>query len=964
MLLRMIWLGIFLGLGMPTALPHDPAEMPERYAVRAGWIYTLSDTPGVPALIQNGVMVIENGRILKIGADLELPERIPIIDYTDEVIMPGLVAAGLDLVPSLGGRESVSAKYRALDGFDMFSDYKALLAGGVTSAHLNPGRHRFVSGQGAVVKLAGDDHAHRVLINGNDLCITLGPAAFNAPALQEYPLPASSAHEIPVSTPQRPGSRLAQFAELRKVFDSLGAPDNEDKDEFDYNRQVLRAALAASPVLRIDARRVDDIRGAIRFLKERKLRGYIIGAVEAHKAVDGLKAAGFPVVLEMPLTLARPAADLGFREDLLDGRLETPACLAKAKVPFALTLPNRERGSDLMLAAAAAVRGGLDPMKALEAVTRAPAEILGVADRVGSLTPGRDADFIVLNGRPLMNRTHVNKVFVSGREVFSHPKAKSAVVIRAGRILTNAGPAIIDGEILIEDGKITAVGHDVPLPPGARCFDAGPDAVVTPGFIDGHSYLGLEGDRSKVSTDVCPADAIVVPGRNFDRVANAGVTTVILATQGASTKPTQLSAIKTAGNNRSELVLRDLVGLKFGFRNQDPLLGAKSLDAAIQAGKRYDDSWKKYYDDLKKWEEEKAKKEAAAEEAKEEEKKAEKDEAAKEGEAEKEGDSPEGKNGKDKKNGDKEEDEDPITGTWSYEVSGDPLPGPQQGEFKLILDGDRITGTGVIFFTGPEEVAVEGKLLGGKIVQLEIDVETPVGSPKVEAELVEKDKMVGEVKLEPYLNLAYEATRTEKKEPVVTVTAKKKKKDDDGRPQPPKLNESLEPYRPLLAGKIPALVDVDTAASIEKIIKIFVETHKLKLGLLGADHAYKIADSIRKAEASVVLPPGVMTRRDGKTVIPSDELSREGISIVFQSQAEDGARSLPLLAAYAVYNGLNPEEALKALTLHPARLYKIDDRVGTLEKGKDADLVIFGGSPFEISTPILRVFVSGKEVEK
>jgi imidazolonepropionase-like amidohydrolase len=67
-------------------------------------------------------------------------------------------------------------------------------------------------------------------------------------------------------------------------------------------------------------------------------------------------------------------------------------------------------------------------------------------------------------------------------------------------------------------------------------------------------------------------------------------------------------------------------------------------------------------------------------------------------------------------------------------------------------------------------------------------------------------------------------------------------------------------------------------------------------------------------------------------------------------------------AAYFVHKGMGSSEALKALTIHPARLYRIEDRVGSLEKGKDADLVVYSGDPFELGTRVLRVFVSGKEV--
>jgi hypothetical protein len=294
-------------------------------------------------------------------------------------------------------------------------------------------------------------------------------------------------------------------------------------------------------------------------------------------------------------------------------------------------------------------------------------------------------------------------------------------------------------------------------------------------------------------------------------------------------------------------------------------------------------------------------------------------------------------------------------------VSGDPLPEPQSGTLMLKLEGTRITGTGKTFFRGDEEVAVEGEL-NGKQVHLELDVDIPVGKPMVDAELDREDHMTGELKLAQYLQLRFEANRTEKAAPLIKVSFRKKK-GKDGRPEPPKVNEALEPYRKLLAGEVPALVEVGSAQEIEAVLEIFVKEFKLPLGLLGAEEAYKLAGKLHEAKVPVVVPSPVLAKREGREVVTADELSRGGVEVILQSSAEDGARTLPLNAAYAVYKGFSAEEALKALTIHPARLYRIHDRVGSLEKGKDGDLLLFDSDPFAIGSPVKRVFISGKEVK-
>jgi imidazolonepropionase-like amidohydrolase len=943
MVLRIMWSGLLLGtlaLSVPC-LGEDQAS--ESYAVKAGWIYTVSAS-GEPAVLEDAVLWVKDGRIAAVGRDLALPDDLPLFDHGGEVIIPGLILADSGLISSMGGKESVSAKYRAIDAFDFHGDHRKLLSGGVTTLYLNPGTQRLVAGRGAVVKVAGPAGMGSVLKEGGDLVVNLGERAFNPPPLQEYPLPASSATPIPPAEPQRPTSRLSQYEEIRAAFERARAHDSGARGKggkFDYNLECLAEALKASPVLRIDARRQEDIEGALRLLDRLGMKGYLTGALEAHGATALLEASEVPVVLEVPVSLNQPATDRGITPDPLDARLDTAAILEAAGIPFALTIPHSQAAGDLMPGAAAAVRGGLRPETALAALTRMPARILGVSDRVGTLEQGKDADFLVLSGHPFRTQTHVLKVYSSGREVFSHPAYARTMVVRAGTIYPMNGPMIRDGAVLIEDGKISSVGGRVPHPPGARTLDAGPGSVLVPGFIDGHGHLGLEGDGSAPATDISPARAVVRPGLRFGEVAAAGVTTVIMAPRSAPPKGAQVAAIKTAGTGKGEMVVKELVGLKFVFRNQDPVLGAAGLESALKAGKDYADKWIKYYEDLKKWKEEQAAKKTKGE-AKEEAEKEKKEEKAVVEEAQ------------------EEEKADPVTGTWEYTVEGGPLPEPQQGIFRLKLDGDQITGTGKSLFSGEEEVAVQGTLNGDQ-VRLELDLETPVGKPTVEAKIDREDHMIGEVKLGSFFSLSYEAIRTEKAEPVLKVTFSKKK-SKDGRPEPPKLNEALEPYRSLMAGTATALVEVRTAAEIEKVIEIFRDKFKVPLGLLGADEAYKVAGRIKEAGVSVVLPSRILSKRKNKTHVLADELAREGIPIIFQSAAEDGARTLPLNASYAVNKGLDPEEALKALTLYPAKLFRIDDRVGSLAPGKDADLIIFNGDPFEMGSSIEHVISGGKEV--
>jgi imidazolonepropionase-like amidohydrolase len=92
------------------------------------------------------------------------------------------------------------------------------------------------------------------------------------------------------------------------------------------------------------------------------------------------------------------------------------------------------------------------------------------------------------------------------------------------------------------------------------------------------------------------------------------------------------------------------------------------------------------------------------------------------------------------------------------------------------------------------------------------------------------------------------------------------------------------------------------------------------------------------------------------------ELVSAGIPIAFHSDAEEGAADLPVMAAYAIAQGMSPEAALRALTSDAARMYGMNKRVGMLSPGLDADVVLFDGSPLEPSSSVVRVWVSGREV--
>lgn len=910
------------------------------FAVRVRAIYPCTaDNPGP---IENGVLLIRDGKVAALGAELEIPPDLPVIELRDATIMPGLVSAASPLGGTHAGNETVAADFRARDAFDPYLDYSLWLSRGVTTAHLNPGEHRLVSGVGAVVKLAGPPE-ERVLREAADLSINLG--ALGPPALIDIPFFASSDQAIPPAFRQRPESRLGQFLELEQriaAAEALGAgrPLNEF-GRFDAQRLAFASVWKSGLPLRISATRAADVRNALAFAKRHGRPAYIVGAGEGDRLGAELVSAGIPLVFRMHALYAdvshAPAAgrvsNLGPDPDALDDDLRAIGRLAAADRTGALQLALAGRAEDarddLRLIAALALRGGLPRERALAAITRVPAEILGIQERVGSLAPGRDADFVVLSGEPLDAHADVLRTYVAGRLVFDAPRA-AALVVRAGTIWVGNGTIVNDGSVLIENGKIVAVGQRVPRPRFAQVIDAGRDAFVTPGFIDAHGHLGLDADRTSLTPELPIHATIGSAGREFLRVARNGVTTVILAAYNTAANGSRVAAVKTYGRHRGDMLVREMAGVKFSLRGKDPLDAAEALRRVLEAGKKYEESWKKYDADLKKWEEDRKK-----------------------GVTEKPKDETETKIEADKP--------DPITGTWQFTLSGGPLPENVTGTAKLRLTGTSIEGR-LSVPQSDEEVVVTGTL-DGTDVTLEVDQDTPIGKPVIKARLDADDHMLGTLSLGEF-SINFDATRIDKAPVEFKVVRARKRRG--GRPLPPKIEPALEPLRPLLAGRIPAIVDVQTAPQIMSAIKLFVDEYKVPTVLLDADDAGDVGPQLaeRKDKLGVVVPPAVVRRRDRVAYNQAAEVSRLGVPVALQSDAEDGSRNLPLLGLFAVQQGLGGDAALRALTIDAARMYKLDDRVGSLEVGKDGDLLIHTGHPFDAGSRLERVIVGGREVPR
>ncbi|MEE2890065.1 MAG: amidohydrolase family protein [Planctomycetota bacterium] len=905
---RMVWLLLSLLL-----LPCVAVQAGDGFILRAGTLHT-----GLRA-IDDGVIVVVDDKVVQTGpwGDLhdQIPDHLPLIHWPDAYVTPGFVAASSRIVAPHRGPESISAAYRAADGFNRYGDHRPLLKTGITTAHVSPGEHRLLSGLGAVVKLVGTP-SERVLKASADLSLSLTDDVDGPAALLNIPFPASSDVEIQAGTPQRPQSRIGRLLALSEAI-ALSQQDETAHGE-------LRQAWATDLPLRIAARRAPEILAAVSFIEGKGRSGYIVGGDEIAEVVASLVAADLSLVLR----IRPPGTDLGVGADTpSEGLSELPLLGEGAVLALA---PPMDDFSMLQWAMAQAAARLEDPADSVSMVTHHPARILGVGDRVGNLEPGADADIVVWSMSPWQVASHPLEVFVGGERAWQSAD-NSSTVIKAGTIWISPEERIFDGEILVENGTITAVGRTVPHPPAARVIDAGPESFVVPGFIDCYGHLGLRGDVGASGTSDRLFRLIGVPDEPEHRVARAGVTSQLMTPRRLKSSAGAAVLVKTMGHGRSDRVSDQVSALLLEVRGH-PTEALGGIQRLFGQGKKYLDSWVKYEKDLAEWQ----KKKAAGEKIEI------KDDETEEEVVESEG-------------------PDPLTGIWQVSASGGPLPEPETAKLSIQLNGSKFEGR-VIEPTPPIPVRIVGTLEGTTIEgTVEVDADVLPAPPKIAAELTGEDELKGTISVLQF-SVDLTGTRTSKEAKTFKVE-RRKRRGDDGRPNPPRVSLALEPIRQVLEKKIPVVVTPVGFGLVPKVVEFFSK-QEIPLTLRLDQQMRHYDDLLAEKSISVILPAQTTFKVDLEEIAPASFLTRAGINVAFQSMAADGARSLPLQAMRAVRSGLSADDAIEALTRGAAQALGVAEKIGSIEPGLDADLLIWDGHPFEAGSDLQRVFIHGEEVPR
>lgn len=401
--------------GLPPALPAQDQPI----AFTGATVLPISG----PA-IADGTVLVHRGRILAVGADVAVPADARRVDLSGKVVMPGLVDTHSHVGQVAGADRSgpIQPDVRALDSINVrHSGIAKARAGGITTVNVMPGSGHLLSGQTLYLKLRRGDHVDDLAIRLDDGSLAGGIKMANGTnPLRDAPFPGTRGKSAALMRAQL---IAAQEYCAKRADDDLPA---ERRPARDLGKEALCEVLDGSRLVHHHTHRHDDIATVLRLAEEFKLRVVLQHAVEAGLVAERIAAAGVPVsfiVIDSP----------GGKLETMNARPDTGAILERAGVLTALHTDDPIVDSRMLLRQAGlSVRHGMSRDGALAALTLNGARMLDLADRVGSLEAGKDADFIVLDGDPLSVYSKVLETWIEGRRVFDRADPADALFATGG----------------------------------------------------------------------------------------------------------------------------------------------------------------------------------------------------------------------------------------------------------------------------------------------------------------------------------------------------------------------------------------------------------------------------------------------------------------------------------------------------------------------------------------------------
>lgn len=368
---------------------------------------------------ENGFLLIEDGRIARIG-NMDQLGKIPakgnqtdVIDAKGRLVMPGIIEAhchmgiteekkGMEGDDCNENVEPVTPYLRAIDAINsMDAAFDDAVRAGITSAMIGPGSSNVVGGQFAFVKTKG----RRI-----DDIIVLAPAAMKVAFGENPKVNFSGQGKMPVTRMAIAGMLREELFKARQYQEKKEKAGEDFEKDFRYD--CWMPVLEGRIPLKAHVHRVDDIFTAIRIAKEFGLRMTLDHCSEGHLVAEELAKEGYPAIV---------GPDLSSRSkiEVQNVAFKTAGILSAAGVKTAITTDHPvSLIQSLPICAGLCVKSGMPMEEALKAITIHAAQICNVADRVGSLEVGKDADIAIFDGNPLEVFTEVYCTLINGEVAY------------------------------------------------------------------------------------------------------------------------------------------------------------------------------------------------------------------------------------------------------------------------------------------------------------------------------------------------------------------------------------------------------------------------------------------------------------------------------------------------------------------------------------------------------------------
>ncbi len=574
--------------------------------------------------IELGTVVIRDGLIAAVGADVAIPVDARVLDLAGKTVYPGFIdlvtSAGLAIPPrpartgrGFGAARSDTGGFTGMDPHRIVAreidpeheSVERLRNAGFTTVLTAPtsGLYR---GQSAFVNLRGGEAAELVVAS---------PVALHMAFDRQRGVYPSTL--MGVMAYQRQTMLDARYwAAYQTRYASN--PEGMERPVIDEETEALIPYAMGQGLVIFHADDAYAVRRAMKLGRELELNYLIAGATEGWQIRDQLATANRPLIVSV--NFGEPSDMTGYnyfrtRDEELPSDSSVAkliqsnaAQLATAGVRFALTSGGELSPADFMRNVKAAVNAGLSAERAVHALTIEPARILGLDDRLGSITTGKIANLVVTSEPLFSDSSKVEYVFIDGERFLPEPAAVNAGAGGGGRrgpemrarmrmtqaetpdsaettdetdetdeteeteeavepavmpqpptasgvlaitnatVMTASHGTIEGATVLVRNGKIAEVGTDVRVPNDAMVID-GTGKYVTPGFVDSHSHAAMEGgineSTSNTTPQVCVCDEIVADQMTIFRALAGGTTTLHLLHGSANSIGGQDAVIKT-----------------------------------------------------------------------------------------------------------------------------------------------------------------------------------------------------------------------------------------------------------------------------------------------------------------------------------------------------------------------------------------------------------------------------------